>query len=42
MMTLDLKVSEPSGRPVYMMALTIQLMIDPARRALRRRHAREN
>ena len=32
MMTLDLKVSEPSGRPVYMMALTIQLMIDPARR----------
>ena len=32
MMTLDLKVSEPSGRPVYMIALTIQLMIDPARR----------
>jgi hypothetical protein len=32
MMTLDLQVSEPSGRPVYMIALTIQVMIDPARR----------
>ena len=30
---LDLQVSEPSGRPVYMIALTIQLMIEPARRA---------
>jgi hypothetical protein len=30
---LDLHVSEPSGRPVYMIALTIQLMIEPARRA---------
>jgi hypothetical protein len=29
----DLQVSEPSGRPVYMIALTIQLMIEPARRA---------
>jgi hypothetical protein len=29
----DLQVSEPSGRPVYMLALTIQLMIEPARRA---------
>jgi hypothetical protein len=32
MMTFDLQVSEPSGRPVYMIALTIQVMIDPARR----------
>jgi hypothetical protein len=32
MLTLDLQVSEPSGRPVYMIALTIQVMIDPARR----------
>ena len=30
---LDLQVSEPSGRPVYMIALRIQLMIEPARRA---------
>ena len=30
---LDLQVSEPSGRQVYMAALTIQLMIEPARRA---------
>ncbi len=30
---LDLQVSEPSGREVYMIALTIQLMIEPARRA---------
>jgi hypothetical protein len=32
MLALDLQVSEPSGRPVYMIALTIQLMIEPARR----------
>jgi hypothetical protein len=32
-LTLDLQVSEPSGRPVYMIALTIQVMIDPARRS---------
>jgi Family of unknown function (DUF6084) len=32
MLALDLRVSEPSGRPVYMIALTIQLMIEPARR----------
>jgi hypothetical protein len=32
MLALDLHVSEPSGRPVYMIALTIQLMIEPARR----------
>ncbi len=32
MLTLDLEVSETGGRPVYMVALTIQLMIDPARR----------
>ena len=30
---LDLQVSESSGRPVYMIALTIQLMIEPARRS---------
>jgi hypothetical protein len=29
---LDLQISEPSGRAVYMMALTIALMIEPARR----------
>ena len=29
---LDLQVHEPSGRQVYMIALTIQLMIEPARR----------
>ena len=40
MLTLDLQVTEPSGRQVYMIALTIQLMIEPARRALRRRHPR--
>lgn len=33
MMALDLQVSEPGGRQVYMMALTIQLMIEPARRS---------
>ncbi len=32
MLTLDLQVSEPSGRQVYMIALRIQLMIEPARR----------
>jgi hypothetical protein len=29
---LDLHVSEPSGRQIYMIALSVQLMIDPARR----------
>jgi hypothetical protein len=33
MLELDLQVSEPTGRQVYMIALTIQLMIEPARRA---------
>jgi hypothetical protein len=33
MLALDLQVSEPRGRPVYMIALTIQLMIEPARRS---------
>jgi hypothetical protein len=33
MLTLDLQVSESSGRQVYMLALTIQLMIEPARRS---------
>lgn len=33
MLMLDLQVSEPSGRQVYMIGLTIQLMIEPARRA---------
>jgi hypothetical protein len=32
MLTIDLQVSEGSGREVYMIALTIQLMIEPARR----------
>src|SRR5271169_1222874 len=32
MLMLDLRVAEPSGRQVYMIALTIQLMIEPARR----------
>jgi hypothetical protein len=32
MLTLDLQISETSGREVYMVALSIQLMIDPARR----------
>jgi Family of unknown function (DUF6084) len=32
MFTIDLQVSEPSGRAVYMVALSIQLMIEPARR----------
>jgi uncharacterized protein DUF6084 len=33
LLALDLQVTEPGGRQVYMMALTIQLMIEPARRA---------
>jgi len=33
MLALDLQVTEHSGRPVYMVALSIQLMIEPARRA---------
>lgn len=33
MLSLDLQVSEPSGRQVYMIALSIQLMLEPARRA---------
>lgn len=32
MLTIDVQVSEPDGREVYMVALTIQLMIEPARR----------
>jgi Family of unknown function (DUF6084) len=32
MLELELQVSETTGRRVYMIALTIQLMIDPARR----------
>lgn len=32
-LTVDLQVTEPSGRPVYMIALTIQVMIEPARRS---------
>jgi len=32
MLMIDLQVSEPSGRQVYMIGLTIQLMIEPARR----------
>lgn len=30
---LDLQVSEPHGRPVYMIALRMQLMLEPARRS---------
>jgi hypothetical protein len=33
MLTLDLEISETGGREVYMVALSIQLMIDPARRS---------
>ena len=33
MLMLDLQVREHSGRDVYMIALTIQLMIEPARRS---------
>ena len=32
MLSFDLEVREPSGRPVYMIALTIQVTIEPARR----------
>jgi hypothetical protein len=32
MLSLDLQVSEPSGRQVYMIALSINLMLEPARR----------
>ncbi|GAC1488913.1 MAG: DUF6084 family protein [Solirubrobacteraceae bacterium] len=31
-LAIDLQISEPEGRPVYMIALSIQLMIEPARR----------
>ena len=33
MLAIDLQVAEPSGRQVYMIALSIQVMIEPARRA---------
>jgi hypothetical protein len=33
MLTLDLEISETGGREVYMVALSIQLMIEPARRS---------
>jgi hypothetical protein len=33
MLLIELRVSEPSGRQVYMIGLTIQLMIEPARRS---------
>jgi hypothetical protein len=33
MLALDLQISETGGREVYMLALTIQLMIEPARRS---------
>ena len=32
MLTIDLQVSEPDGREVYMVAVKVQLMIEPARR----------
>lgn len=32
MLSFDLQVSEPTGRTVYMVALSIQVMIEPARR----------
>jgi hypothetical protein len=32
MLALDLQVAEPGGHRIYMIALTIQLMIEPARR----------
>jgi hypothetical protein len=32
MLSFDLQVSETGGAPVYMIALTVQLMIEPARR----------
>jgi Family of unknown function (DUF6084) len=33
MLALDLQITESTGAPVYMIALTIQLMIEPARRS---------
>ncbi|HEY2319473.1 MAG TPA: DUF6084 family protein [Solirubrobacteraceae bacterium] len=33
MLALDVQISETTGREVYMLALTVQLMIEPARRA---------
>ncbi len=33
MLALDLEVTETGGRQVYMLALSVQLMIEPARRA---------
>jgi hypothetical protein len=33
MLALDVQITETAGRQVYMLALTIQLMIEPARRA---------
>jgi hypothetical protein len=33
MLALDLQIAEQTGRPVYMVALTINLMIEPARRS---------
>lgn len=32
MLSLDLQISEPTGASVYMIALSVQLMIEPARR----------
>ena len=32
MLALDLEVTEPGGHQIYMIALTVQVMIDPARR----------
>lgn len=32
MLALDLQISEPSGRRIHMIGLTIQLMLEPARR----------
>ncbi len=33
MLTFDLQITETGGREVYMVALTVQLMIEPARRS---------
>jgi Family of unknown function (DUF6084) len=33
MLSLDLQIAETGGREVYMVALTVQLMIEPARRS---------
>lgn len=33
MLSLDLQVSEPTGRSVYMIALRVSLMLEPARRS---------